>query len=116
MHKHQGENEEEFLVRTNLIRYRNLVPQQPPNQVQAQAQAQAQPTKQDSFSYFSSENFFTKQPQPIMNPQPIKQVQPQPQSVEQETVLRVPKELAMQAIQLAMQSGRTNIRVEVSYS
>ena len=116
MHKHQGESEEEFLVRTNLIRYRNLVPQQPPNQVQAQ------PTKQDSFSYFSSENFFTKQPilqpqpQPIMQPQPqpIKQVQSQP--VEQETVLHVPKALAMQAIQLAMQSGRTNIRVEVSYS
>jgi hypothetical protein len=31
----------------------------------------------------------------------------------EETVLRVPKELAMQAMELAMKSGRTNIRVEI---
>ena len=110
IHKHQGENDEEFLVRTNLIRYKNIVPQQPQPIKQVQ---QPQPIKQ------------VQQPQPIkqvQQPQPIKQLQqPQPikqlqQPVEQETVLRVPRELAIQAIQLAMQSGKKNIRVEVSYS
>ena len=37
----------------------------------------------------------------------------QPVDAETETVLRVPKELAMQAMQMAMQSGKSNIRIEI---
>ena len=32
---------------------------------------------------------------------------------EEETVLRVPKEMFLQAMEIAMKSGKTNIRVEI---
>jgi hypothetical protein len=33
--------------------------------------------------------------------------------IEEETVIRVPKEFVIQAMELAMKSGKTNIRVEI---
>ncbi len=35
------------------------------------------------------------------------------QVVEEETVVRVPKEMFLQAMEMAMKSGKTNIRVEI---
>jgi hypothetical protein len=32
---------------------------------------------------------------------------------EEEIVIRVPKELALQAMEIAMKSGKTNIRIEI---
>ena len=34
-------------------------------------------------------------------------------SHEEEIVIRVPKELALQAMEIAMKSGKTNIRIEI---
>ena len=52
---------------------------------------------------------------PTPTPPPItrQKASLQPVDAETETVLRVPKELAMQAMQMAMQSGKSNIRIEI---
>ena len=41
-------------------------------------------------------------------PEPVK-----PKAEEGEVVLRVPKEMFLQAMEMAMKSGKTNIRVEI---
>jgi hypothetical protein len=43
-------------------------------------------------------------PTPVTPPKPV---------VEEETVVRVPKEMFLQAMEMAMKSGKTNIRVEI---
>jgi len=48
-----------------------------------------------------------------LNPDPVKINPPSVKETEDETVLTVPKELAMQAMELAMKSGKKNIRVEI---
>lgn len=48
-----------------------------------------------------------------LTPDPVKINPPSVKETEDETVLTVPKELAMQAMELAMKSGKKNIRVEI---
>ena len=53
----------------------------------------------------------TTVPTPVPTPIPTPIPTPPPQS--EETVLRVPKEMFMQAMEMAMASGKKNIRVEI---
>lgn len=59
-------------------------------------------------------------PQRLVKPTPVPpspstmlELEPQVASVGTETILRVPAELAVKAMELAMSSGKTNIRVEI---
>ena len=49
----------------------------------------------------------------LSSPVPAKINPPAVKETEDETVLTVPKELALQAMELAMKSGKKNIRVEI---
>jgi hypothetical protein len=50
---------------------------------------------------------------PLVKPAPLVTPSPPVTSTPEETVIRVPKEFVIQAMELAMKSGKTNIRVEI---
>ena len=115
-HKHSQESKEDFISRVGLDKYnkrkeslltrpqQQLVPQ-PPTQPQffqpPQQQLVPQPPTQPQFV-----------PPSPMQPQQNDPVTAQT-STDQILIIRVPKELAAQALEIAMKSGRTHIQVEI---
>ena len=124
-HKHPQESRENFMSRVGLDRYKNkrlLLPTQPRQQFVPPPPTQPQfvppPPTQPQFV-----------PPPPTQPRQ-QQIVPPPQaqlvppthphqndsastSTEQILIIRVPKELASQALEIAMKSGRTHIQVEI---
>ena len=127
-HKHPHETDETFMIRTGLDRYKRA--QQSVAQAQV-VQAQVAPPRLPQQSFWQP-------PPPPFPQQSFWQPPPPPQpSVEQKTVeqqcrtdkvdetlacattadqilvIRVPKELANQALEIAMNSGKTRIQIEI---
>ena len=99
-HKHPQENKEDFMSRVGLDRYNKKSKEtllRPASTQPQQGQLVPPPPTQP------------QQPVQFVPPPPT---QPQP-STDQILIIRVPKELASQALEIAMKSGRMNIQVEI---
>jgi len=100
-HKHPQESREDFMSRVGLDKYnkqkskQNLLPR--PQQQFIPPPPPTQPPTQPQFV-----------PQPPTQPQ-----QNVATSTEQTLIIRVPKELASQALEIAMKNGRMNIQIEI---
>ncbi len=127
-HKHPQESNDEFMTRTGLDRYKpvpkpmvveptviELPKYNKKHEHNVKVERVAEKMKQ-SDAWVSK--FKPKMIEPTahkvepVRPTPVK-VSPLLQLEEVETVLRVPKDLAIQAMELAMKSGKTRIRVEI---
>jgi len=118
-HKHPQESTENFMSRVGLDRYKKskqtLLPPHPPTQAQfvpppPPTQAQFVPPPPPTQAQF------VPPPPPtqaqFVPPPPPTQAQFVPPT-EQILIIRVPKELASQALEIAMKNGRMNIQVEI---
>jgi len=115
--KHPHESQDEFIERVGLAHYktREDVPICVPIRVQAPKIVSEKSTASTS-SWASTLKASLKQPTScsLVAPvdKPLLEVQSLPLE-KKEVVLRVPRELVMQALELAIKSGNTSIRVEV---
>lgn len=114
-HKHPHETKETFMTRTGLDRFRCS-----PQSVEQKTQPQVvqsfcqQPPPQPTF-------WHPHPPPPLPQPTVVQQSQTNklPEKLNDETtsdqilVIRVPKELANQALEIAMKSGKTRIQIEI---
>jgi len=124
-HKHPGETKEEFYTRTGLDRYRKAPPKLmvPSAVLTNMASVKETEFKQDRNQGI---NWAEKIKPPVQHQtpkvppvQPVQHDETEPKvplvqpAQHDETVLKVPRELAVQAMELALKSGKKNIRVEV---
>ena len=110
-HKHPHESRECFLYRVGFNRYNNQDTQQtnigkvqalPPQQIQPKFEIQAspQPPIQPKFEIQAP------------SPTPVETKEPNQAKDSQILVIRVPRELAARALEIALNNGKTNIQVE----
>lgn len=97
-HRHPEETYDEFIMRTGLDRYK-IDPKIEPKTVVESLEPKVVEVNKKEFSWFEKSTLVP----------PVKPTRP----VEKEILLRVPKELAIQAMELAMKSGKMCIRVEI---
>lgn len=130
-HKHPSETEENFLSRTGLDRYKAKVekPVEEPKVIEITKYTQTQLNKMAVAEKFEKKRVAESMSKPgawartlkhqvelveeITVPKPLQIIDDTPKSLENETVLRVPKDLALQMLEVAMKSGKTNIRLEI---
>jgi hypothetical protein len=113
-HKHPQESKEDFMSRVGLDRYNKSK-----ESLLTRPQQQFVPPTQPQFFQPPQQQLV---PQPPTQPQFVPPSPTQPQqndsvttqtSTDQILIIRVPKELAAQALEIAMKSGRTHIQVEI---
>jgi len=114
--KHPHESQDEFIARVGLAHYKT-------REVQAPKVIALEKSMHDCDRYTTTSSWAStlkaslKQPtscslvEPVVE-KPLLEVQSLPLE-KKEVVLRVPRELVMQALELAIKSGNTSIRVEV---
>lgn len=102
MHKHPCENDNDFIIRTGLDSYKLAEPRPI-----VEVETINKNVIWDKYSYPS-----VKPIKPV-NSDKLEIVVKQAVQDKTETVLRVPSNLAVQAIELAIKSGVTNIRLEI---
>ena len=123
-HKHPQESDDEFMARTGLDRYKPVVekPVEAPKVIELPKYSAAQLKKMEEERKREAERVAKSMQKPRAwasavaggaTPAPVKPTPLHIEPVEKETVMRVPKELAMQAMELAMKSGKKCIRVEI---
>lgn len=100
-HRHPNETTNEFYIRTNLARFKK----EEPKVLDLTSVVENRVKKEKEFSNDRAQgiNWASK----------VKTVSPVVNSSNAETVLRVPRELAVQAVELAMKSGSGPVRVEI---
>jgi hypothetical protein len=107
-HKHPQESKEDFMSRVGLDRYNKQKSKESPL---TQPQFVPPPPTQPQFVPPPQQQFFQPPPPPPQlqqNDHVTSQT-----STDQILIIRVPKELAAQALEIAMKSGRTHIQVEI---
>lgn len=102
LHKHPCENDNDFIIRTGLDSYKSAEPRPI-----VEVETINKNVIWDKYSYPS-----VKPIKPV-NSDKLEIVVKQAVQDKTETVLRVPSNLAVQAIELAIKSGVTNIRLEI---
>lgn len=115
-HKHPCETKETFMSRTGLDRYKSSPKSVKPQLAHEQVpQSQlAQPLWQPPPLPPLFQPMFWQPPPPPPLPKPLVDQQCQTNKVDDEIlVIRVPKELANQALEIAMNSGKTHIQIEI---
>jgi hypothetical protein len=128
-HKHPNESNDEFLLRTGLDRYKSVVEKpvvvvEPKvielpkysaahlEKMEAERKAKAKRTEEEMklpgawAAKFKPTSVSPVRPDPV-KPSPLIALEAE------ETVLRVPKELVMQALELAIKNGKRHIRIEI---
>ena len=126
--KHPHESQDEFIERVGLAHYKTReVPTRVPRHVEAPKVIALEKSMHDCDKHTTSTSSWAstlkaslKPPAveasyPLVEPvveKPLLEVPPLPFE-KKEVVLRVPRELVMQALELAIKSGNTSIRVEV---
>jgi len=117
-HKHPHETKETFIIRTGLDRYKSSPKSVAQPQVAQPQVAQPfwQPPPPPFFQPVFSQTMFWQPPPPPL-PKPFADQQCQTNKLETLTdeilVIRVPKEIANQALEIAMNSGKTRIQIEI---
>ncbi len=113
--KHPHESQDEFIARVGLAHYKTReVSTHVPTRVQAPKVIALEKSIHDCNRYPSSWASTLKAS--LKQPTSCSLVEPEVQSSpleKKEVVLRVPRELVMQALELAIKTGNTSIRVEV---
>ena len=102
LHKHPCENDNDFIIRTGLDSYKSAEPRPI-----VEVETINKNVTWDKYVYTS-----VKPIKPV-NSDKLEMVVKQAVQDKTETVLRVPSNLAVQAIELAIKSGVTNIRLEI---
>jgi len=120
--KHPHESQDEFIERVGLAHYKNRdVPTHVPTHVQSPKVITLEKNMHDCDRYTTSTNSWASTLKASLKPpvascpvveKPLLEVLYLPFE-NKEVVLRVPRELVMQALELAIKSGNTSIRVEV---
>ena len=117
-HKHPQESVDAFIARVGLDRYNNRTQptvnfaQPPPPMQPAVDFAQPPPPRQPAAD-------FAQPPPPrqqaveVAQPPPPRQPTVDAKSPDQVLIIRVPKELAAQALEIAMRSGKSSIQIEI---
>jgi hypothetical protein len=125
--KHPHESQDEFIARVGLAHYKTRevptrVPTHVPTLVQAPKVIALEKSMHDCDRYTTTSSWAStlkaslKQPTSCSLVAPVEKPLLEVPSVpleKKEVVLRVPRELVMQALELAIKSGNTSIRVEV---
>lgn len=112
-HKHTAESKEEFFTRTGLDRFKG----EKPKVVETQQLTKVTDMIPRSVQQHKYDVKHPLAPQPSPKAVPIlvldQEVSDKKLVEEEETVLRVPMELVLKAMEFAMKSGRNRIRIEI---